>query len=485
MIVPNSIKKRINSVFGPPSTLSPFISWAGGDGNGGNGGSSKRKIDNNNSFNFANTMTHQEYVQLTENLSSSDSDSDDSVDDFLFGCENFNPFESEIFSNVEYTSKKQRGADNTDINEESIMQPFVNADGCNCGLCTSLYNNGKSHWVDYYDKDEPTPIMEILKDSEKKEYINNNCNRLLSIFKDFDNGKYRWPEPEASSSSASSSIRDDKKKKNKNKDKININNIPAHILYVAAGGSPKTNEATEAMFWLLVNNVTEYAQSMFDPKRTTKTYFPDRLVYDDDNELYLGGIKYNGELVKGNKKNVLVMVCMDYYLFDICNYLLRLILTSSIPFKYTKSVCIQFEEMGYECWKNIDGVFQKLKIVNDIEKPCDKDGNSMRFFVERRLRGLIGDEGALAIKRTQMKIAHENNLQQKIKRIEKLPSLQTMDPHYVPFYELSKEERDKRDGNVTEDEIQRFEKQFGMMKLAQENVKVVGTKPRAVSCIYL
>ena len=77
----------MNSVFGPPSTSSPLISWAGGDDGGGRG--SKRKIEYDGSFNLANTMSDEKYRQLKEEASSSSSsDSEDDEDDnFHYGFE--------------------------------------------------------------------------------------------------------------------------------------------------------------------------------------------------------------------------------------------------------------------------------------------------------------------------------------------------------------------------------------------------------------
>ena len=77
----------MNSVFGPPSTSSPLISWAGGDDGGGRG--SKRKIEYDGSFNLANTMSDEKYRRLKEEASSSSSsDSEDDEDDnFHYGFE--------------------------------------------------------------------------------------------------------------------------------------------------------------------------------------------------------------------------------------------------------------------------------------------------------------------------------------------------------------------------------------------------------------
>ena len=63
MIVPSSMFKRINSVFGTPSTSSPFISWAGGDGDGGGGGPKRKLVGD--TFNLSNTMSYARYAELS------------------------------------------------------------------------------------------------------------------------------------------------------------------------------------------------------------------------------------------------------------------------------------------------------------------------------------------------------------------------------------------------------------------------------------
>lgn len=139
--------------------------------------------------------------------------------------------------------------------------------------------------------------------------------------------------------------------------------------------------------------------------------------------------------------------------------------------------------MGYECWKVIDGEFQKMKIVNDKTKLVSNDKNSMRNFVYFRFSRFFTEDNAnKQTKILKAKQVQRQMVQKEIARIERLEGLGIMDPHYVPYYEQSQEVRKSTEGNVTEDEVRRFEAQFKMLKSSQEGRKVEGGFPRTVSC---
>ena len=140
--------------------------------------------------------------------------------------------------------------------------------------------------------------------------------------------------------------------------------------------------------------------------------------------------------------------------------------------------------MGYECWKVIDGKFQKMKIVDDKTKYLSQDKNSMRSFVYTRFSRFFTEDNAnKQTKILKAKQVQRQMVQKEIARIERLEGLGIMDPHYVPYYEQSQEVRKSTEGNVTEDEVRRFEAQFKMLKSSQEGRKVDGGFPRTVSCI--
>ena len=140
--------------------------------------------------------------------------------------------------------------------------------------------------------------------------------------------------------------------------------------------------------------------------------------------------------------------------------------------------------MGYECWKVIDGKFQKMKIVDDKTKLVSNDRNSMRSFLYMRFCRFFTDDNAnKQTKILKAKQVQRQMVQKEIARIERLEGLGIMDPHYVPYYEQSQEVRKSTEGNVTEDEVRRFEAQFKMLKSSQEGRKVEGGLPRTVSCI--
>ena len=140
--------------------------------------------------------------------------------------------------------------------------------------------------------------------------------------------------------------------------------------------------------------------------------------------------------------------------------------------------------MGYECWKVIDGEFQKMKIVDDKTKLVSNDRNSMRSFVYMRFSRFFTEDNAnKQTKILKAKQVQRQMVQKEIARIERLEGLGIMDPHYVPYYEQSQEVRKSTEGNVTEDEVRRFEAQFKMLKSSQEGRKVDGGFPRTVSCI--
>ena len=140
--------------------------------------------------------------------------------------------------------------------------------------------------------------------------------------------------------------------------------------------------------------------------------------------------------------------------------------------------------MGYECWKVIDGKFQKMKIVDDKTKYLSQDKNSMRSFVYTRFSRFFTEDNAnKQTKILKAKQVQRQMVQKEIARIERLEGLGIMDPHYVPYYEQSQEVRKSTEGNVTEDEVRRFEAQFKMLKSSQEGRKVDGGLPRTVSCI--
>ena len=140
--------------------------------------------------------------------------------------------------------------------------------------------------------------------------------------------------------------------------------------------------------------------------------------------------------------------------------------------------------MGYECWKVIDGEFQKMKIVNDKTKLVSNDKNSMRNFVYFRFSRFFTEDNAnKQTKILKAKQVQRQMVQKEIARIERLEGLGIMDPHYVPYYEQSQEVRKSTEGNVTEDEVRRFVAQFKMLKSSQEGRKVEGVFPRTVSCI--
>lgn len=139
--------------------------------------------------------------------------------------------------------------------------------------------------------------------------------------------------------------------------------------------------------------------------------------------------------------------------------------------------------MGYECWKVIDGEFQKMKIVNDKTKLVSNDRKSMRSFVYVRFSRFFTEDNAnKQTKILKAKQVQQQMVQKEIARIERLEGLGIMDPHYVPYYEQSQEVRKSTEGNVTEDEVRRFEAQFKMLKSSQEGRKVEGGFPRTVSC---
>lgn len=124
-----------------------------------------------------------------------------------------------------------------------------------------------------------------------------------------------------------------------------------------------------------------------------------------------------------------------------------------------------------------------MKIVNDKTKLVSNDRNSMRSFVYVRFSRFFTEDNAnKQTKILKAKQVQRQMVQKEIARIERLEGLGIMDPHYVPYYEQSQEVRKSTEGNVTEDEVRRFEAQFKMLKSSQEGRKVEGGFPRTVSC---
>ena len=79
-----------------------------------------------------------------------------------------------------------------------------------------------------------------------------------------------------------------------------------------------------------------------------------------------------------------------------------------------------------------------------------------------------GDENMRKLRKAADK-KREANLQAEVKQVKGLASsIHTMDPWYTPFYDRPKAERDKSDGNVSDDEYARFEMQYGIIKKNQE-----------------
>ena len=505
MIVPSSMFKRINSVFGTPSTSSPFISWAGGDGDGGGGGPKRKLVGD--TFNLSNTMSYARYAEL----SSVDNESDDEQYDWGFegvtGFEDVNPLSIHAPSSKKLCGSVNKDNDKTsDIDETSIMHRFINAKNCCGGKCSSSY--GTSPWTAHYDQETSTPLLAMLNDSDKNEHINNKCKRLLSVFKQFDDGDFRTPEKDSAMSSAmfaATSTSATTKKKQKKKS-IDQNAIPEHVLFVKRGRNRfyQNKDADDAMFWKCIHYLPEFGSERCLGKYregNSSNYDPDNtLIYEDEDEddgkLYLGGVKYNGEYVGGSKQNVVLMVrAHQYHTFLV--FMLRQTVANTNVLLISKKICTEFEDDGFEACVDVDGELVKLNLMEDSSVPPDKDlaksgvcNVALRKVVYDKMDRMMRDGAKTKILVSKAEQSHENKLQQNIKRLEGLEPLGTMDIEYTPFYQLPKEERDRQDKNVTKEEIRRFEAQFELLKKSQEDSKVEGTKPRAVSydaklCSYM
>ena len=370
------------------------------------------------------------------------------------------------------------------------MQPFLDAKACDCKICTNGYDYGNSQWREYYDKSKPTPVMKLLKDSGKEEYIINNCKRTLSILKDFDAGKFRKPSDKSIityKDEEQSYVKGGASQSNVKGGNFERKTIPEHMFFIA--NNKHDNEACDALFWLLVKNIDEFARFFkshagCQPGANSADwcYDPEEPQYDDDGNLYLGGVYHDGILVGGSKMNVLIMVSISFLIYLYLYMILIFMYVLHNILYVNQHICNEFEEMGYEPFSLKEGKLVKRELVKDINLTVNKDSGSFRAYIYKKLGNLLSvDGGKRATLQLQAKKSQEDKMQKERKRIGKLTPLGTMDPHYVPFFERTREDRDEQDGNVTEDEIRRFEAQFDLLKKSQ--LLVEATKPRAVSRI--
>ena len=62
------------------------------------------------------------------------------------------------------------------------------------------------------------------------------------------------------------------------------------------------------MFWMIVDYLPDFGSLSSAYGGPRETYDYTEPVYDDDGNLFLGGIEYDGELVGGSKMNVFIVV---------------------------------------------------------------------------------------------------------------------------------------------------------------------------------
>lgn len=212
----------------------------------------------------------------------------------------------------------------SNIYEEDIMSKFLvgGSPPCNCHTCLNIYNNTSPN-NKYYSSKLPPKMMDIVNNTADLDKMKKECSRLIDIFEQFDTYGGRQP-----GEVVDSDIEEVKKKTKKNKpsqvtfDKSNIPNDTVVVKHGWGRGKP-LNEADDYLFWLCVDNLAEYGklrdiwesnrggntlENEYDPNKDVNEEYIDEETGEEKSRPYLGGVYYNGERVKGNKWNVLIMV---------------------------------------------------------------------------------------------------------------------------------------------------------------------------------
>jgi len=314
-----------------------------GDSDGGGGGrEGKRMKPNSDGLKIVNEYSIEQLKKLRD-MKSSDSDDDSDIDDIS----------SPKWSNIDLSKlgrivySKDDNVAVTDDEELNIMSPFINAKYIP-NKFEPYDDDEKKNSMEYYNK-KPPPVMSIVAQSGNRDSFM-NCDRLLSIFTDFDDRKYRKPSNEEgdegedvkedeSKPSASETVTkkggDDKKAERVITDATKPDNVLLSVY-----GHRAYNTAEDLLMKLMIDNLEDFAAGALsnggNNRVTNKYNYKTPVFADDGKSLYLGGVEYEGggvifdgekyvgkvdgeehvgkEYVGGNRRNVIVMVSNICYL---------------------------------------------------------------------------------------------------------------------------------------------------------------------------
>jgi len=349
MIIPCKVAHRINSVFGPPSSSSIFINMAGGnDGSGGSDGSREEKrlkLANVGSMYIPGGYTTEELIKIRDmSSSSSDSDDDSDIDDELLPM--WINIDYKVLETIAYSKNDNVAV--THDKELNIMSKFVNAKYIPNEF-DPYTDDEKKNSMEYYNKKKPPQVMSIVAQSGNCDSFM-SCDRLLSIFKNFDDRKYRKPSNEKDDGGEDEKEDESKQPANETETREEDSNKkaertmtdatkPDNVIFSSNYARNRVyNTAEDILMGLCIDHLPDFAAGARSNGGNKYTLEENKYNYkapvfaDDGKSLYLGGVEYEGEgggvtldgeehvgkeYVGGDRRNVICMVSI-HVIFCCC-----------------------------------------------------------------------------------------------------------------------------------------------------------------------
>ena len=170
-------------------------------------------------------------------------------------------------------------------------------------------------------------MMDIARKSDKFDVMEKECKGLVSIFKDFDNGKYRKPDDETGGGrrSKTKSAGGEESKSESKGEVFDETNIPDnyYITHKGAGAKKKFwTEGHDFLFKQALDVLVEYGKTF--GKKSYEKYDHTKEVKDDQGNV----IGY------GTNLNALLMVCV-HIIFSVVQLLFILVYTKTIMYLFS------------------------------------------------------------------------------------------------------------------------------------------------------
>lgn len=322
----------------------------GNDGSGGSDGSREEKrlkLANVESMYIPGGYTTEELIKIRD-MSSSDSDDDSDIDDELLPM--WSNIDYKVLETIAYSKNDNVAV--THDEELNIMSPFINAKYIP-NVFEPYDDDEKKNSMEYYNKKKPPPVMSIVAQSDNRDSFM-SCDRLSSIFENFDDGKYRKKPSDEKDDGGEDEKEDESKPpanktetreedSNKKAERIMTDATkPDNVIFSQAGVKPAYNTAEDLLMGLFIDHLIGFAgeaRAVGGNKCTleeNKYKYKAPVFADDGKTLYLGGVEYEGggvifdgekyvgkvdgeehvgkEYVGGDRRNVIVMVSNIYNL---------------------------------------------------------------------------------------------------------------------------------------------------------------------------